>query len=419
LNRIIEVNEEIGYAVVEPGVSLRQLYTFLRERDLPWWMDCTDATPDTSVLGNVVDRGMGFSAYGDRFANSCALEVLLADGTVVETGFSHFLGTRMRHTHKWGVGPSIDGVFTQSNCGIVLRITVWLMPRPEAFLACFAVTPREHFEELIDQVRKLRMANVLPSNVHIVPARWESPRAPEGSWYTIASFGGPRVVVDAYREAVKNTLGRFSALFFGDPRDPQEDMAKDDAFMASLGVATSAPTPDDLALRAKVAQSMLNFGRIQCGIPMSDDAQLITVHPQIEDPALPARGHYTYGPTSPATGAQAAELLALLSRVYAKYGIRYTGSSIAFINPRSLVFVAHVVFDRHEPGSPERAKQCVDELIATAMAAGFPPYRVGIQSMNVLDPSGSGYWRAVRAIKRALDPHDLISPGRYLPGEPS
>ena len=33
--------------------------------------------------------------------------------------------------YKGGYGPSVDGLFYQSNLGIVTKMGVWLMPRPE------------------------------------------------------------------------------------------------------------------------------------------------------------------------------------------------------------------------------------------------------------------------------------------------
>ena len=37
------------------------------------------------------------------------------------------------HQYKYGFGPLVDGLFSQSNFGIVTRIGLWLMPAPEAY----------------------------------------------------------------------------------------------------------------------------------------------------------------------------------------------------------------------------------------------------------------------------------------------
>jgi 4-cresol dehydrogenase (hydroxylating) len=67
MNRIIEVDDELAYAVIEPGVTQGQLAAHLAQRDVRLWVDCTGAGPDTSIVGNVLERGFGHSPYGNRF----------------------------------------------------------------------------------------------------------------------------------------------------------------------------------------------------------------------------------------------------------------------------------------------------------------------------------------------------------------
>lgn len=52
MNRIIEVNEEFSYAVVEPGVTFTDLYNYCKEKHLHVW----PSVPSLgwgSVIGNV------------------------------------------------------------------------------------------------------------------------------------------------------------------------------------------------------------------------------------------------------------------------------------------------------------------------------------------------------------------------------
>lgn len=68
LNKVIEVNEEGAYALVEPGVTFFDLYQYLVDNKLDdkLWID----TPDLgggSVLGNTVDRGVGYTPYGGQY----------------------------------------------------------------------------------------------------------------------------------------------------------------------------------------------------------------------------------------------------------------------------------------------------------------------------------------------------------------
>ena len=80
LDRIIEVNEELAYAVVEPGVTYRQLKRYLQQHHPALWCDCTDGPPDGSVIGNALDRGLGVTHYSDHFGSLCGLDAVLPDG---------------------------------------------------------------------------------------------------------------------------------------------------------------------------------------------------------------------------------------------------------------------------------------------------------------------------------------------------
>jgi len=119
MDRIVEVNVPLAYAVVEPGVTQGQLARHLEESGLPLVLDATGAGPDTSIIGNVAERGFGHTAYGDRFAHALCFEAVLADGSVVTTGFGSYEGARAAHLYKWGIGPVLDGVLTQSSLAVI------------------------------------------------------------------------------------------------------------------------------------------------------------------------------------------------------------------------------------------------------------------------------------------------------------
>ncbi|MEQ8515034.1 MAG: FAD-binding oxidoreductase, partial [Chromatocurvus sp.] len=77
LDRIIEYNADLGYVTVEPGVTQEQLYAYLRERNAPYWLDVTGASPRHSMIGNIAERGFGHTAYSDHFAHIGGMQVVL------------------------------------------------------------------------------------------------------------------------------------------------------------------------------------------------------------------------------------------------------------------------------------------------------------------------------------------------------
>ena len=86
MNRILEVNEELAYAVIEPGVTYEQFNAYLRARATSCGSTASTATAQGSVIGNAMERGVGETPYGDHFGNLCGLEVVLPDGELVQMG---------------------------------------------------------------------------------------------------------------------------------------------------------------------------------------------------------------------------------------------------------------------------------------------------------------------------------------------
>ena len=168
MNRIVQVDAELAYAVIEPGVTQRQLSDFLRDNRYPLWADCTGAGPDTSYVGNIMERGFGHSPYGNRLQHVAGMQVVLASGEVLDTGFGHYRQARATHLFPYGVGPFLDGLFTQSNMGIVTRLGIWLMPQAACVNHFLCSVPAHgDIAAVVDALRPLRLDGTLRSILHI------------------------------------------------------------------------------------------------------------------------------------------------------------------------------------------------------------------------------------------------------------
>ena len=133
MNRVLEVNERNAYALVEPGVSYFDLYNHIQKAKLDVWIDPPDPGWG-SVIGNALDGGGGWTAspFRDHFGAHCGMEVVLANGEVVRTGMGALPNSKSWQHNRWGYGPWVDGLFRQSNFGVVTKMGFHLMPRPEA-----------------------------------------------------------------------------------------------------------------------------------------------------------------------------------------------------------------------------------------------------------------------------------------------
>jgi 4-cresol dehydrogenase (hydroxylating) len=138
----------------------------LRDTGSAWFLNVTGSGADTSILGNALDRGIAH--HGPRAEEIFGLEVVLGTGEVIRTGSGHFPHSRTTHLYRHGIGPSLDGLFCQSNFGIVTRAAIRLHARKpmHGTVGCVIAT-EEELPALVDAVAALVRQGVLPPSVHI------------------------------------------------------------------------------------------------------------------------------------------------------------------------------------------------------------------------------------------------------------
>ena len=114
--------------------------------------------PIVSPLGNTLERGVGYTPYGDHFFVQCGMEVVLADGSLIRTGMGSVKGSTAWQAFKWGYGPYLDGIFTQSNFGVVTKLGFWLMPAPPVYKPFVVRHKRmEDVSKIVDAMRVVSM----------------------------------------------------------------------------------------------------------------------------------------------------------------------------------------------------------------------------------------------------------------------
>lgn len=436
LNRIVDFDEDLAYVTIEPGVTQRQLHDFLKSQNSHLWMDATGASPDCSIIGNTMDRGFGHTPMGDHCGNSCALEVVLPTGECIETGFARFTGARAAVLGRWGVGPAVDGLFSQSNFGIVTRMTVWLMPAPEAFQAFFFMTADEDgLAAIVDALRPLRLNGTLRSIMHVgndykvltatSQYPWEQTggrtpldrqtmteirrQATIGAWNGSGGLYGTRAQVREARTQLRKALkGKVDRLQFVDDRLL--------AIMRRFATPFRLVTGWDISRTLRVIAPV--YGLLK-GVPTT--APLASAYwrkkgplPTQMDPDRDGCGLLWCSPVLPNTGAAATEVTRLATDLLLRYGFE-PQISLSFATERSLICVTTISYDRSVAGEDERATACYRELVEQLLARGYPPYRLNVASMDYAGVEGA-YAASLGAMKAALDPNNVLAPGRYQPG---
>ncbi|MCC5856515.1 MAG: FAD-binding oxidoreductase [Ectothiorhodospiraceae bacterium] len=439
MNRILDYDPELGTVTVEPGVTQQQLHRFLREKGDHHWVDVTGSSPHCSVLGNSIERGFGHSPYADHFAHVSGLEVVTADGTLLRTGFGRLEKARAAMAYKWGVGPYLDGLFSQSGLGVVTAANLWLMPKPEAFVY-FQVSVRSdaELEPLIEALRALRMQGHIRSAVHVAnPYKvysamesypWKAmegktPLDPAivkkhldrlglGAWSFSGALYGSREQIRVAKRAIRKRLRAsldICQMRFMDP----ERLATLERFKGPLGRLTGLPL-----------DRMLNFMGALLGIKQGipTDAMLPSTYwrkrqppPPDPDPDRDGCGLFWCAPVAPLKGADARTMASITNEVFARHGYEPM-LSMTVISERALDNVIALHYDRDIPGEDARAMACYEELLERLMDAGYYPYRLGIQSMDTIRArSHEGWNHTLARIRQALDPDGILAPGRYPP----
>ena len=131
------------------------------------------------------------------------------------------------------------------------------------------------------------------------------------------------------------------------------------------------------------------------------------------NPAKDGQGILWFAPLIPLTQAGVHESLALIRRILAKHGFdALLGLTIR--NSRAGIATIPLIFQKTDENA-QRAHACYAELVATCTQAGMPPYRLNIEAMAPLASLRvvGDHPQLHARLKSALDPDNVIAPGRY------
>ena len=363
MDAILEINAEDLDCRVQPGVTRVRLDEELRDTGLFFPVD---PGADASLGGMAATRASGTNAvrYGTMRENVLGLTVVLGDGRVIRTG------TRAR---KSAAGYDLTRLFvgSEGTLGVITEVGLRLYGRPEAMSA--AVCPFETLAGAVDTVISTIQSGVPVARIELLDeTQVEATNRYSGLDYPLRptlffEFHGSERGVAEQAE----TVGAITAEFGGGEfrwatRSEERNrlwQARHDAYHAALALRAGARVwaTDVCVPISRLSECILATRRD------IDESRLIA----------PIVGHVGDG----------------------NFHISFV------IDPG----------DREEMA---RAQQVNERMVSRAQSMGGTctgEHGVGIGKIDCLAAEhGEGAIEVMRQIKRALDPHDIMNPGKVL-----
>lgn len=367
MNRIKEINFADAVAIVEPGVFTGDLKGAVRAQKLFYPPDPA-SMKDCTIGGNVATNAGGPRClkYGVTRNYVIGLEVVLANGDVLRTG---------GRVHKNKTGFDLIGLFVGSEgmLGIVTEITVRLLPLPPAcatLSAAFATAA-----QAAEAVQAIFAAGFLPSALEIADHfTLEAARRDLGEKIVPAGNAHLLVDLDGQQESVRTEAEAIGELV---------EMRKPNALRFAYGESDREKL---WALRRHFSDSLRATGLTKLN----------------EDVVVP-RSHLV-------------DLMEFAERLSAKHGFPiacfgHAGDGNIHIN---------IMADRYNRDASvrEKVERALDDLFKQVLAWGgviTGEHGIGLAKKRWWPQATSDVARDLhRRLKEALDPDDILNPGKFV-----
>jgi glycolate oxidase subunit GlcD len=367
LNRILKIDAASRLAVVEPGVVNAKLGAAAKPFGLQYAPDPSSQSACT-IGGNVAENAGGPHClkYGVTANHILALELLLADGSLVEIGSPG--------GEPWG--PDLVGLFvgSEGNFGIATRITVRLTPVPHTvrtLLADFA-----SLRAAGEGVSAIIAAGIVPAALEMMDQ--SCIRAVEDSVY---AAGYPR---DAAAILLVELDGRNENGVLAET----ETVAGLLRASGARSVRTAASEAERERLWQGRKKAFGAMGRLSRDLVVQDAV--------VPRSALP----------------HVLETIAGIARRYDLVVSNVFHAGDGNLHP-------NISFDATDDGMRERVERASAEIMGACIAAGGTitgEHGIGIDKLRymplIFDAESLG---AMQAVRRVFDPEERVNPGKVVP----
>ena len=400
LNRIRKLDLSTGYAELEPGVTQGMLDKALEASHRTHFFNVTGAGTETSVLGNALERGIGY--FRSRHDDLLDLEVVLPSGEIIHTSCPPGMPF---HT---GLGVDLKNLFVQSSLGIVTSAKIRLPRRPET-MGVLLVKPLPSIPvgKLVEALATCQAEGLIRSVPHIANR--------ERAYITFAPYLRPEE-----RSAFAATLSDWSAVIplFGPKRlvecaiDSIMDCLKEIAsgqFLASEG----APADGAMKPLTDLAQGIPS----NVALPGVSFAALGQVEPIGLNLEKGKAGLIHVVPTCLPDERSVQLLLSLIEDIRLRKKSEPLALTINLVNVGMAVVVISVPLNRTSKENTLQAVDLADTLLLDCHEHGFTSYRLGLNDAETLASLSGRPTEKDELLQRLVemfDPNGILCRSRYL-----
>ena len=363
MDRVLEVHAEDMTVTVQPGVTREQLNAEIRTQGLFFPID---PGANASLGGMAATRASGTNAvrYGTMRENVLALEVVTASGEVIRTG------TRAK---KSSAGYDLTRLFvgSEGTLGVITEVTLRVHPLPEAVSAAVCSFPT--IADAVNTVIQIIQLGVPIARVELLDAR------------TVG-------IVNQYSKLSLREAPMLLMEFHGSPAGVKEQTETVQAIAGENSGADFewADTPEERT-RLWTARHNAYFA----GVQSRPGCRCITT-----DVCVPI-------------SRLADALLASVDEADASQIPYFMVGHVGDGN-----FHMGYLIDPDDDDERARAEQLNRQVVRRALALGGTSsgeHGVGLHKMRFLEEeTGAGAVDVMRTIKQALDPYNILNPGKIF-----
>ena len=412
MNRVLDVSARDKSCLVEPGVSYFDLYRHLRQNKIRLWIDTADPGWG-GLVGNALDRGAGYTAadFRDHFDAHCGMEVVLANGDVVRTGMGANPTSKTWQVFKYGMGPWVDGIFSQSNYGIVTKMGFWLMEEPEAALVVNVTAPRRgDIVPLLDVLTSLMHSHTIPSQAQVMSPLMSGPPDPELVRLRVTGESASEQEWTRFAESRNLPFWAASFAYYGPPKVIAAAWEHTKDRLSTIRGARFTETGSyTFPLTDEQAEAVADKPRL--GIPT-----LNLFGSRTSPTARPSEGHLDFSPIVASRGEELLALANVTAKIYAELDVPlpFVGG---FIFHRRGMIAFHPIPTFRNAADNRKSRALFERLVTACAERGWTEYRIHAifqkRAIETYSFGNNSLHRLHEALKDAIDPNGILSAGRY------